>query len=498
MASSPIAFENVSPSSPVPEKPPEASTPPSSKQDVPTSPVLQPSPVAVDDLVQEPVAVPTRNSVNPPFVNPCAGRGVSPRKAIPISRGISKGMGKGRGIPPGNTMGRSPRYAAKLAIRAQQAKARRAQKAQAKAAAPPNTDPTAQATPISTHSQQTTSDHTPVRQIVFNEVANASKPADGTPESAEGETVKRAHPITNEIGGENSDDDMDTSFPPTWCFICKKDHPTRQPVTSVTEKIRLASIFVRPSLRTTIDRLFDRHSMGILDDPNIRNVWDVLAEEFNSSIVRVSLCEPMDSSFDEIHFAAYNPNLLLHTRPSAWLKSIYDDIRPLLTVLNSNYNISGQNEPERWRYMNSLKGKACDVGVYYWWMVMEQAGFTSRVVKGLDPKVAGESSISGAEHGKKTIHATAATDHASSVDQALEKTCEQQTAVLALQRAREEHELREAQARTATEAHREKTFLLSKQQDNVKLAQTLVSDPDMDPEIKTKARSKILEWLDSW
>ena len=57
-------------------------------------------------------------------------------------------------------------------------------------------------------------------------------------------------------------------YPLTWCFVCSKDHKTRQPSLVVTERIRLASIFVFPYLRTTIGRLFDTQSMGMLDDRN--------------------------------------------------------------------------------------------------------------------------------------------------------------------------------------------------------------------------------------
>ncbi|KAK3234347.1 hypothetical protein CYMTET_55393 [Cymbomonas tetramitiformis] len=171
-----------------------------------------------------------------------------------------------------------------------------------------------------------------------------------------------------EDGNDNDledDDDLPTNPTSAKC-VCGKSHIRRQPAWIAAEHIRFASLFTKASLTTTVQRLFRSATAQELDDRNLPPVWEVFAQEFNNPSCRVQVLEPLDDTWDSIHYSGHNPNQLVHTRSAEQLKLVYTRKRASLTVLCANYDKSGFNEGERFQYLNSVKNEKADASLYYW------------------------------------------------------------------------------------------------------------------------------------
>ena len=282
---------------------------------------------------------------------------------------------------------------------------------------------------------------------------------------------------------ETEMDDTLPANPESVVCVCGKTHRRRQPAWVASEHIRLASLFSKASLTTTIQRLFRSASAQELDDRNLPPVWEVLAQEFNDPACRVELLDPPDDSWESVHYSSHNPNTLVHTRSAEQLKLTYTRKRASLTILCANYEKSGFNERERFQYLNSVKNERADVALYYWWLAIEHCNLKSSVVKKLDDGVGGASTAS-TNKGKKT-KIKREFGAPSEADVAIKDACDAHRDFLNLQTRQtlSQFDLENAAA--------------TKEREDMKIVTMIASNNDMDSTVRAKANERLLAWLDN-
>ncbi|KAK3272346.1 hypothetical protein CYMTET_19358 [Cymbomonas tetramitiformis] len=216
-------------------------------------------------------------------------------------------------------------------------------------------------------------------------------------------------------------------------------------------------------------------------NPTSAKLWEVFAQEFNNPSCRVQVLEPLDDTWDSIHYSGHNPNQLVHTRSAEQLKLVYTRKRASLTVLCANYEKSGFNEGERFQYLNSVKNEKADASLYYWWLVIESQNLKSSVVKKLDDGVGGSSSQPSAAKKKTAVKRESI--EPSQADVAILDACHAHRDFMQLQTRQTQSEL-DLQHAAA-----------SKEREDMKIVTMIASNNDMDPTVRAKANEKLLAWL---
>ena len=305
-------------------------------------------------------------------------------------------------------------------------------------------------------------------------------------EEEESQNVQADETQAAEDGNDNDlleDDDDLPANPNSAKCVCGKWHPKRQPGWIAQEHIRFASLFSKASMTTTVQRLFRPASAQELDDRNLPPVWEVFAQEFNNPTCRVEVLEPLDDTWDFVHYSGHNPNQLVHTRNAEQMKIAYTRKRAALTVLCANYEKSGFNERERFQYLNSVKNEKADASLYYWWLVIESQNLKSSVVKKLDDGVGGSSSQPSQPSAKKKTAVKRESSEPSDADVAILDACNAHRDFLQLQTRQTQSEL-DLQHAAA-----------SKVREDMKIVTMIASSNDMDPVVRAKANEKLLAWL---
>ncbi|KAK3288891.1 hypothetical protein CYMTET_3645 [Cymbomonas tetramitiformis] len=279
---------------------------------------------------------------------------------------------------------------------------------------------------------------------------------------------------------ENPDDDGPPPNPTSKQCLCGKSHATRQPSWIAAEHIRFASLFSKASLTSTVQRLFRLARQQELDDRNLPPVWEVFAQEFNDPTCRVQILEPLDETWDSIHYTGHNPNILVHTRSAEQLKFVYTRKRASLTILCANYEKSGFNEGERFQYLNSVKNEKADASLYYWWLAIESLQLKSAVVKKLDEGVGGASSL---PQQKKKVTVKKEVGAPSNADVAIVEACNAHRDFV-------NQQTRQAQLEQDAQHARE-----TKEREDIKIVSLIASNSDMDPTVRAKANERLLAWL---
>jgi len=142
----------------------------------------------------------------------------------------------------------------------------------------------------------------------------------------------------------------------------------RGPHFSADEYARLAEVIVDGHVRSAIGVLTQGPDRQGIENGGQDGFWRILEKYNNPAFYPFNSLVGIEPAVE-----CLNPGKG-HTRDYALLYKMWNHAKPIITKAKENYGVSGQNNPDKSKYVSNL-------GILYLWVRLEQAKLDSAVLK---------------------------------------------------------------------------------------------------------------------